>query len=83
MAKTPLTISGGRFKDFETLKLLHLNMSSAGKLKLSATTTGNLTMKTARSTTYGGNGLIKTTNLGSSGLTHSYMTSLRADGDIF
>jgi hypothetical protein len=73
-----MTISGGRFKDFETLKLLPKNLS-AGKPKSFAT--GNMTQKTAKSTAYG-NGPIKTTNLGSMGLTQSDMTSLR-DGDIF
>lgn len=71
---TPKTIAGGRFKDFETLKLVPKNGSSGRPKSI-----GNATMKTAKSTAYGP---IKTTNLDSMGLSNSDMQSLKG-GDIF
>ena len=76
MAQTPQTTAGGRFKDFETLKLLPRNISS-GK---STSKTGRETLKTAKSTTNAGP--IRTCHLDSMGLTTSDMTSLK-EADIF
>lgn len=70
MAMTPKTIAGGRFRDFETLKLLPRDGSKS---------IGNATMKTAKSTGYGP---IKTTNLDSMGLSNSDMQSLRNGGNM-
>ena len=71
LAMTPKTIAGGRFKDFESLKLLPKNASQKPK------SLGNTTMKTAKSTGYGGGFVKTTTNLDQSGLTNSDMISLR------